>query len=105
MPAGIVDDYSLSSLVISVDLKMSDMSVGNGFMNIHTLSKQYLDLNNDDVSCGNGFINWQTLYQCNDSISFNDMVRDVKNGCVSGGHSSMDSQTLYQNNVLKPLII
>ena len=61
------------------------------------------DLKNGDVICGNGSINIHTLYQCNESISFNDMDRDVKNGDMSGRNCFMISQTLSEAKNLRYL--
>ena len=61
LTTGIGDDSSLSPLVIYGDLKISDMSGGNGYMNIHTISQQDLRFNNGDVICGNIFIHRQSL--------------------------------------------
>ena len=83
---------------------MGDVSDGNDSINTHLLYQQGWYFNKGDVSCGGGFINRHILYQCNDSILFKDMDRDVENGDVSGVHYSMKSHYIYQNNVLKPLI-
>ena len=77
-----IDDCSLSPLVIARDSKIGDVSGGNDYMNIHTLSQQNGlsslintnnsdnsemngDFNNGDVSCRHGFINSHNLSQCN----------------------------------------
>ena len=66
MPAGIVDDYYLSLLVIDGDFKIGDVSDGNGSMNSQKLSQHDWDSNNSDVISINGFINSHTILKCND---------------------------------------
>ena len=68
----------LYPLVIYVDLKIGGVTCGNGFMNSHTISKQYQDVNNDDVSFGNIFINSHTISQYNRSSYFTNMDGDIE---------------------------
>ena len=57
---------------------MSDMSGGNGSMNIHILSQHDWDLNNSDVSYVHVLINSHSLSKSNGSRSFKDMDGDVE---------------------------
>ena len=54
LPAGIIDYYSFSPLVIDVDFKMGGLSGGNVSMNSHNLPQQDWDYKNGDASSGNG---------------------------------------------------
>ena len=61
------------SLVIDGYLKMSDVNVGNGSMNIQIISQKDLNFNIGGMSCGNGSINSHYIYQWNYQSSFKDM--------------------------------
>ena len=95
MFADIGDDSFLSQLVIFGDFKMGEVSGVDGYVNNHTLSKKGWDSNNGDMSSGNGFINSHTLSQCNNSITFEDMVGDVEKGYVSSVYGPMKIHTVY----------
>ena len=79
---------------------MGNVSGGNVSIKIHTLSQQDWYLKNCVVSCGNVVINRQYIYQCNESISFNDVYGYIENGDVSGGYDCMNIHTIYQQNGL-----
>ena len=104
MPAGIVDDYYLSLLVIDGDFKIGDVSDGNGSMNSQKLSQHDWDSNNSDVISINGFINSHTILQCNDWSNFKDMDGDVENGDGSSGYGYITIHTVYQQKGLKLLM-
>ena len=44
LPAGIGDDFYLYPLVIGSDLKVDDVSVGNGSINNRTLHVRYIEV-------------------------------------------------------------
>ena len=68
----------MPSLVIGGDLKICDISGGNGYMNNHTHSQQDWDSNNGDVSSRNGFINIHTLSQYNYFGIFKEICGEVQ---------------------------
>ena len=73
-------------------------------MDKHTLFQQYFDSDNFDVSDGNGFINIHTLSQCYDSSIFKEMDGDIENGGVNSGYGYMNIHTVYQLNGLESLM-